>query len=159
MWRITGKIENDPAVIQVGLQRFLPRPSALQPVNQPLQIPIVRYRALVDTGAQITAITERAAVENGLVSHSLSSIVSGGGTRLHRHFSFFLSVECVSVEPGDAHPRSTIYVLPEPQDAIEIEDNQMFDVIVGMNILKRCDMQFDRYGKFIIEIPRGAFGN
>ena len=156
MWRISGNADNRRPLVQVGLLKFLPNPGPLNSGTQPLAMPVVRYRALIDTGAQMTCVTAKAIHENGLICTGRRDVFSGRGESRHKVYDFYLGLECESVD-GRGQSTPTVYQLPEPQRAINIPDNAHFDLILGMNILGKCDFRIDRNGQFVIEIPDGAF--
>lgn len=104
----------------------------------------------------MTCITHKAIRSNGLISYGKRPVMTGTGLNHHRRYAFHMSLNCESVDPfGNGSP--TIYVLPEPQDAVDLADNYNFDVIIGMNILKHCDMMFRKDGTFTIEFDESAF--
>jgi hypothetical protein len=85
MPEVHGKILNGQAIIDVGVMRFMPPSASADPHSQ-LQIPVTRFRALVDTGASGTCITTRVIKEIGLVSHSKAIVISAGTTKYHNEY-------------------------------------------------------------------------
>ena len=156
MWRISGKLENDQAIIKVGLQRFLPRPDAVQAAPATLEIPVAECRALIDTGATLTVITRSAIRNYGLQHFGLTQVLTGDGIGTHKRYIFHLGLVCEYLDRS-GRSNETFYQIPEPQDAVDMPDNGSFDIIIGMNILKKCDFHMDRFGKFTITIEEGAF--
>ena len=46
----------------------------------------------------------------------------------------------------------TYYSLPLPTEVIDIADNANFDGIIGMDVLQRCDVLFERTGDFEVRL-------
>jgi len=98
----------------------------------------------------MSAILHKAVSDLGLISHGKLSVTGAGGTWPHRRYWFYLGFFCQPLQrPQDPE---TYFQLAVPQDAIAIESNANFDVIVGMDVLKTCDMAFNRSGEFTITI-------
>ncbi|MDX2143686.1 MAG: hypothetical protein SFV19_10050 [Rhodospirillaceae bacterium] len=152
MWEVSGTIVNDQAIVRVGLREFLPQAPAVQPVFVPAQYQVASYLGLVDRGAQMSAISHNAVSQLGLTSHGKLDVTGAGGTWPHRRYWFYLGFFCKPLGRPHDENGETYFQLALPQDAIAIESNAGFDVIVGMDILKRCDMNFSRSGEFTITI-------
>lgn len=149
MWQASGKIVNDQAIIRVGIKQFLPQAPSVRPVSSAVQYPVSSYFGLIDTGAQMSSITRKAISEMDLISHGKRMVMGSGGTWEHKRYCFYLGVFCRAQHRPESE---TYYQLADPQDAVDIDDNARFDVIIGMDILKRCDMSFHRSGEFSITI-------
>ena len=146
MWRITGNVINGQGITRVGIQKFLPRIPGVQPVSQPVAFPVAGgYRALIDTGAQLTAITHKAIAETGLQRIGRRDIIGVNGPDSHAVYCFHIGFEC----EGASGP--TYFQWEEPQIAVDLPDNGIFDVIIGMNILGQGDLRFSRDGTFSFE--------
>jgi hypothetical protein len=48
---------------------------------------------------------------------------------------------------------SGIHILDEPLLAVEIPDNQWFEVIIGRDVLTQCDFSMKRGGSFKLVVP------
>lgn len=143
MWRITGKVIDGQGITRVGIQKFLPLIPGVEPVSRPVIFPVAgEYRALIDTGAQMTCITHKAISETGLQRVGRRDIIGVNGLDSHGVYSFHIGFEC------DAAGGPTYYQWEDPQIAVDLKDNGMFDVIIGMNILGRGDLHFYRDGSF-----------
>lgn len=155
MLLVKGKIANNQALLRIGLQRFNPVPPPVQSVSMPLTLEMREYWALIDTGAQLTCVTEKAARECGLRPYGRQHISGVGGLRAHRTFLFGLGFWCES-EPkqllDESEIGSSYYGLPEAEEAVEIPDNNVFDVIIGMNTLGKFDLTFRRTGDFTLQL-------
>jgi len=150
MWRITGSVIGGQGIIRVGLQKFLPYIPGVERIPTPVTFPVAGgYRALIDTGAQMTCITNRAILENGLQCVGRQQIVGVNGPDSHGVYCFHIGFECEATDRFST--ARTYYQWEEPQIAVDLPDNGMFDVIIGMNILGRGDLRFSRDGTFSFE--------
>jgi len=150
-----GKVSNLQAILRVGLQRFDHTSSPVQSVSTARSLNIREYRALVDTGAQLTCITRKAAQDSKLVSYGKTLISGVGGLNAHRTFLFHIGFWCENAQgraDDDGNVDLTYFGLPEAEEAVEIPDNASFDVIIGMNILGKFDLNFSRTGEFVLKI-------
>ncbi len=89
----------------------------------------------------------------GLHSHGKEWIKGSGGDHVHKRYYFHLGFFCKNMTLLEEDPPETYYQLSDLFSAVDIEDNANFDVIVGMNILRHCDLEFKRNGDFKVIIP------
>ena len=150
---IRGKISDRQILVNVGVGKFLPDIPGVQSVSPSIEVKFHGYRALIDTGAQVSCLTPKAIFGSGLVSHSRKDVRGGDGIRRYRNYQFHLAFlfENTDVEVGGNLARD-FFMLPGVQDAIGIGGNDQFDVIIGMNILAGCDFSFNRLGEFTLQI-------
>ena len=102
-------------------------------------------RALIDTGATRTCLTQGLISELGLESKAkllVSSATTGPERR--RAYGYTLGLFCVDEVIGG----KTLYVIPHEFVAPWFEDNGNFDVLVGMDILSRGRLVFEPSGDF-----------
>ena len=69
---------------------------------------------------------------------------------LHSLFTANLGFFCDADQGGGGI--STYYALPFPIEVINIADNDRFDAIIGMDLLHRFDLQFERTGFFKVQL-------
>jgi len=146
-----GKLENRQAILSIGVQRFVPRALDIGADQSPVAAPIEAYRALLDTGAQRTCLTHRTINEQGLVRHGKRFIKNVHSEALHSLFFVNLGVWCNGVAEH-LETVNSYYALPEPVEVINIADNDRFDAIVGMDVLRHFDLVFDRTGDFELRL-------
>lgn len=146
-----GKLENRQAILRIGVQRFIPHPAKVGAEQTPLSAPIDAYRALIDTGAQRTCLTYKTIGEQGLVRHGKRFIKNVHSEALHSLFFVNLGFWCNGVI-DHLEPVNSYYALQEPVEVINIADNERFDAIIGMDVLRRFDVLFDRTGDFELRL-------
>jgi hypothetical protein len=146
-----GRLENRQAIISIGVQRFVPQVGAVGPGQSPVIAPIDAYRALLDTGAQRTCLTHRTILEQGLVRHGNRFIKNVHSEALHSLFFVNLGVWCNGVATH-LDPVNSYYALPDAVEVINIADNDRFDAIIGMDVLRRFDVCFERSGHFEVRL-------
>lgn len=146
-----GTLENRQAIVSVGVQRFIPTATAVAPDQKPIVAPIDVYRALLDTGAQRTCLTHKAIAEQKLVRHGKRFIKNVHSEALHSLFFVNLGVWCNGVTEHFDEVKS-YYALPDAVEVINIADNDRFDAIIGMDVLRQFDLNFEREGFFELRL-------
>jgi hypothetical protein len=104
----------------------------------------VTCRALIDTGATRTCLTAQLIQRLGLASRGkllVSSATSYPERR--RAYGYSLGLFCTSESAG-----KTLFVLPEEFIAPPFQDNDNFDVLLGMDVITRGRLLFERDGTF-----------
>lgn len=149
-----GELERRQAIVSIGIQRFVPSIAGVSPTDPPLEIPIEAYRALIDTGAQRTCLTHKTIAEQGLVRHGKKFIQNVHSEALHSLFFVNMGLWCNGVT-DHLSPDNSYYALPDPVEVINIADNDKFDAILGMDVLRQFDLRFDRTGHFQICVGKG----
>lgn len=112
---------------------------------------IIQCRALLDTGADGTSIVRSLARTSGFRSLGKRSVIGVGGANYHRTWAVYLGF----LPDADAakSQASGIHILDEPLLAVEIPDNQWFEVIIGRDVLTQCDFTMKRGGYFELIVP------
>lgn len=146
-----GQLENRQAILKIGVQRFIPQASGVAPTQAPVIAPIDAYRALLDTGAQRTCLTHKTIGEQQLVRHGNRFIKNVHSEALHSLFFVNLGVWC-NGEADHLEPINSYYALSDPVEVINIGDNDRFDAIIGMDVLRAFDLSFDRTGHFELRL-------
>jgi hypothetical protein len=146
-----GRLEDRQAVVNIGVQPFVPRAVDIAPHQAAVVAPIDSYRALLDTGAQRTCLTFKAINEQRLVRHGKRFIKNVHSEALHSTFIVNLGIWCDGVTEH-LDPVHSYYALPEPVEVINIADNNRFDAILGMDVLIRFDVIFERSGHFEVRL-------
>ena len=144
-----GNIEHRQAILRIGFQPFAPEFYEVGPTQVVPEIPIEEYRALIDTGAQRTCLTQSTIARESLVPHAKKPIQNVHSSNLHHLYWARLGFwgEGSSFPGGPLENRS-YFALPEPVEVIDIAPNHRFDAIVGMDILRLFDLQFEKSGSF-----------
>lgn len=147
-----GNVENRQAILRIGLQQLVPEAAEVSAMQPPLEIPIREYRALIDTGAQRTCLTQETIGAERLRWHGKKAIQNVHS--LNRHYLFWIHLGFWAVDaeaPAYAAPGS-FFALPAPVEVINIANNYWFDAIIGMDVLQRYDLRMDRNGEFELRL-------
>jgi hypothetical protein len=145
-----GWLVNNQAILDVGLQSFVPDYATVAD-GAPIHIPIIAYRGLIDTGAQRTCISYKAIHENGLQAQGRKMIHSVGGARTHKTYLVHVGFWYEGNNDLDSEPLRSYFGMPDALEVIDIFNNHSFDLIIGMDILSRCELTFRKSGEFILE--------
>jgi hypothetical protein len=114
--------------------------------ENPADLTFVDALALVDTGATVSGIGPRIITTLGLESHQKRRLVSATEIRMVDYFLFRLGLFA-----NAGAPESTPPLLPyifNDIDGFSWGQAGDFDVILGMDILRRCDFLIDRAGNW-----------
>lgn len=135
------RLERRQAIIEIGIQPFPVTISGVSPDPAAPQLSIACYRALIDTGAQRTCLTDRTIAIEGLVRHGHKPI-----RNVHNEVTHSLFMAQIGI--WGTNPSRSYFGLEEPIEVINIADNRNFDAILGMDLLERFSFSFDRTGHF-----------
>jgi hypothetical protein len=145
---LTGNCGAEKPIVNVGVLPALPRPDEVGQSSVGSELHMVQCRALLDTGADGTSISSLLARSSGLRSYGKQLVVGINGQNYHRTWGMYLAF-FVPNEQGAPSP----HLFPDPLLAIEIPDNQWFEIIIGRDILQQCNFSLKRGGTFELEIP------
>lgn len=139
--------------MQIGVLRFAVEFSGVAPTQAAPQMPIASYTALLDTGAQRTCLTHKTIKAEGLVRHGKRFIKNVHNENVHSLFMVRFGIWGADDSAAGSQDSSTSYFgLPDPVEVINIADNDRFDAIVGMDVLSRFDVIFERGGDFCVKL-------
>lgn len=104
--------------------------------------------ALVDTGAQGTCITRRAAQQLGLTPIGFIPVQGVSGIQYHNNYLFQIGFADIQQhEIGFA--KSEMHIFPQPIEGAEFDSgNADFDILLGMNVISIGDLTITRSGRF-----------
>jgi predicted aspartyl protease len=147
------KLERRQAIIDIGIQPFPLEIPGVSAEAQPPKISITSYRALIDTGAQRTCLTNRTIAAEGLVRHGHKFIRNVHSDATH---SLFMASIGIYGSDGDAAWAAaagrSYFGIEEPVEVINIADNENFDAILGMDVLENYSFRFDKNGDFELHL-------
>ena len=146
------RLKRRQAIIEIGIQPFPIEVAGLRPLDQPAQFAIQSYRALIDTGAQRTCLSDNAIAREGLVRHGHKFIRNVHSEATHSTYMAQIGVWGVDPHSAPYEPTRSYFSLGRPVEIINIANNENFDAILGMDILQRFDMRFDRTGDFELKL-------
>lgn len=106
------------------------------------------YRALVDTGAQRTVLSERVIAELNLLRTGHMQFSGLHGPRTHTRYLASLGIWAHRVDRGGSGSRLdqnelSLFSLDEPIEIVNMDDNVNFDLILGFDVLKNFSFSFD----------------
>lgn len=119
----------------------------LQSAN-PLDLTHERAMALLDTGATKSAISPAIIRKLGLQSYTKKALIVATEQRLVDFYTFR-----IGVFPHDSHsPEGPVfpYILAETE-GFGMHDKGDFDAIIGMDVIKHCDLALYRSGRWQIK--------
>lgn len=151
---LSGECANEKPIANVGLAPVLPRPGEVRPVPEPSVFSFTPLKALLDTGADGTSITRRVARSHNLEHLGMRPVVGiGGPCHLNTWGTFvcFFFDQDADFE-GDNHRATGAYILPDSLLAVEITDNDWFDVIIGRDVLTQFDFSIKRGGRWTLDL-------
>jgi len=146
-------LERRQAIIEIGIQPFpLTIPAVGSGIQFP-QIPITSYRALIDTGAQRTCLTNSVITNHGLVRHGHKHIRNVHSEATHSLFMALIGIWAVDSHDTLAKERTRSYFgIESPFEVINISDNENFDAILGMDVLENYSFQFSKEQEFTLQL-------
>lgn len=148
---VRGELERRQAIINIGIQRFIPAAGAVSAEQGHLAVPIHSYRALVDTGAQRTCLAHHVIDAQHLIRHGNRFIRNVHNENMHSLFWANVGIWSNGTT-DDMEERNGYFALSDPTEVINIADNDNFDAILGMDVLRFFDVRFDRTGAFEIKM-------
>lgn len=117
-------------------------PIAVLRSDNPTDLTFVNGTALVDTGATSSGVCSKIIENLGLRSHTKRPLVVATEERLVDYFLFRLGL----FQPSQSEDAVQFpYVFAET-DGFGIRDSGHFDIILGMDVLKQCDLHVSRTG-------------
>ena len=141
-----GDVRANRAIIPVGVFADKPAtPSAVFPAGEN------SYRALIDTGATGTVISQRI-VENLSLEQAGNAYLWGPtGSRAVHRYRAFITIPIHEKQKG----KSSVRVSKEPMSVAVIPSRKregLYDVVLGMDILADCALWM-QFGEFVLGYP------
>ena len=109
------------------------------------------YKALIDTGASCTCISPKVISDNKLVPHTKITMISASGNQDVNAYMFHVSIPLLNVGsvPPSGQVGGQIHTFNDPLQGMElVNPTGRFDVLLGMDILKRCSFKVEFNGTF-----------
>jgi hypothetical protein len=147
---VRGKLERRQAIIEIGIQPFVPSPKKVDRVSEPVQILINPYRALLDTGAQRTCLTQATINTEGLKHHGKRPLRNVHNTAIARLYFANIGFWSNGTSDDPSSMGRSYYAWDRPIEVMSIADNENFDVIIGMDVLENFSFSFATGGGFEI---------
>ena len=140
---VRGQLQNNRILIEVGIRAFIDDPAA------PLDLNFYPFKALVDTGASRTAISQNVIDKVGLVGRGQIAVGNVKRTEPHETYIFYVGVWPIS---EDGMPAATFGV-GEAIMGIDGGDSRYYDVLLGMDIIVRGSLKLELDGSFELAFP------
>jgi hypothetical protein len=109
-------------------------------------------RGLLDTGAQITCVTRSAATRAGLRPRGKIRLGNVSSIEIHTAYVFVLGI-WYAVDEGESQNQTRGYYGFDPIMGCDFNDNEDFDVLIGMDLIGQGDFSITRSGEFVWELP------
>ena len=150
MPQISGRLTDGKPIVQIAVAKSVPTPTGVSAVAAPVEYNIRHYRALLDTGANITCICQRVVEECGLRQYGLVQMSGAVGLNLHPSYIIRMGIWCEDQHDfeGVAQVSQVLYQLPNVIEAARIQDNSWFDIIIGTDIISEHTLTFFKGGSF-----------
>jgi hypothetical protein len=139
---ISGRVHDRKAIVDVVLSDFDPGLALMGSAAG-----LATYRGLIDTGASISSVSRSIVFGRRLVRRGKIDVDSASGQFRHGLYLVSLGFVTNSEERGRG-----VFMLDEPVEVIDVPDNNAFDIIVGMDVLERCDLELKRSGAFRLRL-------
>jgi hypothetical protein len=110
----------------------------------PVSIDYRPYRALVDTGATRTCITERVVQDLGLVRRGRVEVWNIKRPEEHFTYLFHIGIWPDSI---DEVPQP-IFGIGDEIVGIDVGNNRFFDVLLGMDVICQGTLKLEKTGEF-----------
>ena len=150
---VRGRLERRQAIIEIGIQPFVPTPQQVDGHNsEPIQIGINPYRALLDTGAQRTCLTQHTINAEGLKNHGKKLLRNVHSEALHRLYYANIGFWTNGVSEDPNSTTRSYFAWSRPIEVMNIADNENFDAIIGMDILENFSLNFSKGGHFEMQL-------
>ncbi len=133
-------------IVSIGVHQF--DPAIIAPC-----LSLNHYRALIDTGAIRSCLTYNAVAEERLQRHGKTLVKNVHNMNLHGLYLANIGIFSTHrVESGSFTPESSYYAFGEPIEIMDIANNDRFDAILGMDLLSRCEFDFEKTGNFTLRL-------
>lgn len=116
-------------------------PVAILSAVNPTNLTLVRANALLDTGATVSGIGPRIISELGLVSHQKRRLVSATQISFVDYYLFR-----IGLFSDDANLATNLPYIFDKIDGFGWGREGDFEVLLGMDVLSRCDLSVSRSG-------------
>lgn len=146
---LRGKLENGRIIIKVGIRPF----QAYEPVegvSTPLKLEYREFRALLDTGAVRTCITERVVQDLNLKRRGRADIWNIKRSESHWTYLFHLGIW---PETDDPYAPPSVFGIGQEIEGIDVGNHPYFDVLLGMDVIGQGSLHLEADGSFELAFP------
>ena len=152
MPQTTGSLHNGKPIVEVAIAQAISVPDAVTPQASAATFSARHYKALIDTGADITCLCDHVVKECGLRSYGLANLIGGSGSNKHTTHIVRIGIICEESHDfeGESHVAQMLFQIPEPVNVVAIRDNGWFDVIIGTDILTNYEFRMLKGGRFTL---------
>lgn len=147
---VRGLLTDGKPIVPITLADATPAPRAVSAATEPAPFEVQPYRALLDTGANITCLCDHVVTERRLRPYGFERMVGALGPSLHQTYIVRIGIVCG--DQSDPHGIDRGLFQLEPLEAAVIRDNQWFDLIIGTDVLSRHEFALTRGGGFLLTL-------
>lgn len=146
MPRTSGLLHEGKPIVQVGLADAVAVPSAVAPIAVAASFRLRTYRALIDTGADVSCVCDAVIRECALRQTGFMMITGGAGQNRHATYIVKLGVWCESSHDFEGEPQvaRTLYQLDDPLEVVAIRDNAWCDIIIGTDVISQHELRIKK---------------
>lgn len=153
MLQANGTLSNRQAIVRVSVEHFVTAAEAVSARASAYQATISDYPALIDTGAQRTCIGKSVVTHARLLRRGKRQVQNVSAEAFHNSYIVQLGIWCVQINLAGEDIGQSLYRFADEVEVIDIADRDRFVVILGMDILERCDFHLEHTGAFRL-IPK-----
>lgn len=147
---VSGRLTEGKPLVDVTLASALPTPVAVTAKTASSSFAVRPYRALLDSGADITCLCDHVVAECRLRPYGFERMVGAVGPSLHQTYIVRIGIVFGNQDDPNAAERGLFQL--EPLEAAAIRDNQWFDLIIGTDVLSKHEFTLTRGGGFKLEL-------
>lgn len=138
-------MEQNRIRVKVGIRAFDPASDPLQNISQRFE----EFTALVDTGALRTCVTQNVVDKLNLKRRGRIEVGNVRSREMHWTYLFH-----VAVWPDtDDGTLAAAYGIGDEVEGIDVGDSRYYDVLLGMDILRRGSLTLALDGRFELAFP------
>lgn len=147
---VSGRLTAGKPLVEITLADATPAPSQLAAQTDPPSLSVRQYKALLDSGADITCLCDHVVNECRLRPYGFERMIGALGPSLHQTYIVRIGILCGDQEDPSAADRGLFQL--EPLEAAVIRDNHWFDLIIGTDVLSAHEFTLTRGGGFKLQL-------
>ena len=147
---VRGRLTEGKPLVEITLSDATPAPATLSAQFAADRFEVRPYRALLDTGANITCLCDHVVSECRLRPYGFERMIGALGPSLHATYIVRIGIICGGLENPPAADRGLFQL--DPLEAAVIRDNQWFDLIIGTDVLSNHEFTLTKGGGFILTL-------
>lgn len=142
---LRGQVRQNRIRIKVGIKAFNPATSPLEPQDLRFE----EFTALVDTGALRTCVTQNVVDRLSLKRRGRIEVGNVRNRAWHWTYLFHVAI-WPDTEDGSI---AAAFGIGDEVEGIDVGDSRYYDVLLGMDILRRGTLKLELDGGFELAFP------